>query len=255
MAFRSGSTALLETIKVPTLIVVGEHDKPTPVAVSEDMQARIKNSKLEVIKNAGHIGNLEQPQAFNRVLLEFLERLQICCRGERHLIHVLHDVRPRQNSQWSPNLDRPLGVRACLFPAQTGTVMLMARRSFKPSSSQSRSSRDFRPLRVRNWWVDQIFLRRVGGRIVANVSLVSSQNELRTQKVFPPTGDSVDAIRITAREIARLGIVDDVSGARVRWAKESNISAQDELEEDKNLETVFHEAFRDALSQVWDDQR
>ena len=140
-------------------------------------------------------------------------------------------------------------ARACSFPAQTGTVMPVARRLSKPNS------REFRPLRVRNWWVDQIFLRRVGGRIVANVSLVSGQNELRTQKVFPPTGDPVDAIRIIAREIARLGIVDDASGARVRWAMASNISAQDELEEDKDLETVFAEAFRDALSQVWDDQR
>jgi hypothetical protein len=128
--------------------------------------------------------------------------------------------------------------------------MSVARRPSKPSAS-----REFRPLRVRNWWVDQIFLRRVGGRIVANVSLVSGQNELRTQKVFPPTGDPVDAIRIIAREIARLGIVDDASGARVRWAMASNISAQDELEEDKDLEMVFAEAFRDALSQVWDDQR
>ena len=140
--------------------------------------------------------------------------------------------------------------RACLFPVQTGTVKRMARRPSKPNSP-----REFRPLRVRNWWVDQIFLRRVGGRIVANVSLVSGQNELRTQKVFPPTGDPVDAIRITAREIARLGNVDDASGARVRWALASNVSQQDELEQDKDLETVFAEAFRDALAQVWDDQR
>jgi hypothetical protein len=144
-----------------------------------------------------------------------------------------------------------LGARACLFPAQTGTVMPVARRPVR----SNQSPRDPRPLRVRNWWVDQIFLRRVGGRIVANVSLVSGQNELRTQKVFPPTGNPIEAIRITAREIARLGNVDDASGARVRWAKESNISAQDELEQDTDLETVFAEAFRDALSQVWDDQR
>jgi 3-oxoadipate enol-lactonase len=75
MAFRPDSTPMLETIQVPTLIVVGEHDKPTPVAASEDMHARIKGSKLEVIKDAGHMSNLEQPQAFNRVLLEFLNNL------------------------------------------------------------------------------------------------------------------------------------------------------------------------------------
>jgi 3-oxoadipate enol-lactonase len=75
MAARPDSTAMLETIQFPTLIVVGEHDKPTPVASSEDMHARIKNSKLEVIKEAGHMSNLEQPKAFNRVLLEFLKSL------------------------------------------------------------------------------------------------------------------------------------------------------------------------------------
>ena len=75
MALRSDSTAMLETIQVPTLIVVGEHDKPTPVAASEAMHAGIQNSKLEVIKDAGHMSNLEQPQAFNRVLLEFLNGL------------------------------------------------------------------------------------------------------------------------------------------------------------------------------------
>jgi 3-oxoadipate enol-lactonase len=75
MAFRPDSTAMLETIQVPTLIVVGEHDKPTPLAASEDMHARIKGSQLEVIKNAGHMSNLEQPKAFNHVLLEFLKSL------------------------------------------------------------------------------------------------------------------------------------------------------------------------------------
>ena len=75
MAARPDSTAMLETIQVPTLIVVGEHDKPTPLAASQDMHARIKGSKLEVIKNAGHMSNLEQPVAFNRVLLEFLNSL------------------------------------------------------------------------------------------------------------------------------------------------------------------------------------
>jgi 3-oxoadipate enol-lactonase len=75
MAFRPDSTPMLEKIKIPTLIVVGEHDKPTPVASSEDMHARIKGSKLEVIKNAAHMSNLEQPKAFNRVLLEFLKSL------------------------------------------------------------------------------------------------------------------------------------------------------------------------------------
>ena len=75
MAFRPDSTPMLETIQIPTLIVVGEHDKPTPLGQSEEMHAKIKGSKLEVIKNAGHMSNLEQPQAFNRVLTKFLQGL------------------------------------------------------------------------------------------------------------------------------------------------------------------------------------
>lgn len=110
-------------------------------------------------------------------------------------------------------------------------------------------------MRVRSWWVDQVFLRRQGGRIVAHVDLVSGQNELRTQKVFPPTGDPVAAIRVIAREVARLGNVDDARGARVRWAKASNVSAQDELDQDVDLEHEFERAFADALDQVLDEQR
>ena len=126
----------------------------------------------------------------------------------------------------------------------------MARKDRRNNSYQ-----DWRPVRVRSWWVDQVFLRRQGGRIVAHVDLVSGQNELRTQKVFPPTGDPVAAIRVIAREVARLGNVDDARGARVRWAKASNVSAQDELDQDVDLEHEFERAFADALDQVLDEQR
>ena len=122
-------------------------------------------------------------------------------------------------------------------------------------NNADRSYQDWRPVRVRSWWVDQVFLRRQGGRIVAHVDLVSGQNELRTQKVFPPTGDPVAAIRVIAREVARLGNVDDARGARVRWAKASNVSAQDELDQDVDLEHEFERAFADALDQVLDEQR
>ena len=129
----------------------------------------------------------------------------------------------------------------------------MARRDRRSNADSLRT--DWRPLRVRSWWVDQVFLRRQGGRIVAHVDLVSQGNELRTQKVFPPTGEPVAAIRIVAREVARLGVVDDARGARVRWARASNVSAQDELEQDADLEAEFEAAFRAALDDVRDDMR
>jgi len=61
---------------VPTLIVVGELDRMFRTA-SEYMAAKIPGARLEVIPAAGHAANLEQPEAFNRVLREFLAPLSL----------------------------------------------------------------------------------------------------------------------------------------------------------------------------------
>jgi pimeloyl-ACP methyl ester carboxylesterase len=70
---RADSTPLLETIHVPTLILVGEQDTITPPALSEQMYKAIKGSEYVAIPNAGHLSNLEQPRAFNAALARFLE--------------------------------------------------------------------------------------------------------------------------------------------------------------------------------------
>jgi pimeloyl-ACP methyl ester carboxylesterase len=75
MMLRPDSTPLLSTIDVPTLIVVGEEDVPTPVKEARAMHAMIPGSTLEVIAGAGHLSNLERPAAFNHVLTEFLVAL------------------------------------------------------------------------------------------------------------------------------------------------------------------------------------
>jgi len=61
----------LAEIDVPTLIIVGERDEPYHAA-SQYMQSKVPGSRLEVIPDAGHAANMDQPEAFNRVLLEFL---------------------------------------------------------------------------------------------------------------------------------------------------------------------------------------
>jgi len=66
---------LLAEIGVPTLIVVGEHDAFTPVPDAERMHAAIPNSVLVVLQQAGHVANLEQPQAFDAALGRFVRRL------------------------------------------------------------------------------------------------------------------------------------------------------------------------------------
>ena len=63
---------LLPTLRIPTLILVGEHDAFTPVPDAELMHRAIPHSTLTVIPDAGHLTNLEQPAAFNRALAAFL---------------------------------------------------------------------------------------------------------------------------------------------------------------------------------------
>lgn len=65
----------LSRVRVPTLIVVGDQDRLTPPGVARDMAAAISGSSLVVIRNAGHLTNIEQPEIFNRVLLDFLRSI------------------------------------------------------------------------------------------------------------------------------------------------------------------------------------
>jgi 3-oxoadipate enol-lactonase len=62
----------ISAIKIPTVIIVGEEDPGTPVAASKVMHDRIAGSKLEILKSAAHLSNMEQPEAFNRALTGFL---------------------------------------------------------------------------------------------------------------------------------------------------------------------------------------
>jgi len=75
MMHRPDSTATLQSLNVPTLIVVGEEDTLTPVAESQKMAEVIATAELVVIPGAGHLSNIEQPQAFNTALNGFLSRL------------------------------------------------------------------------------------------------------------------------------------------------------------------------------------
>ena len=72
MAQRADSTALLSTIAFPTLVIVGEQDSLTPPSVAQDYAAKIPNAQFIVIPHAGHLSNLEQPEAFLQVVSGFL---------------------------------------------------------------------------------------------------------------------------------------------------------------------------------------
>ena len=69
---RPDSTPMLPTIKLPTLIIVGEEDTITPPQLSVDMHRAIARSELVTVARAGHLSNLEQPDAFNLAVSQFL---------------------------------------------------------------------------------------------------------------------------------------------------------------------------------------
>ena len=72
---RPDSTPTLSTIDVPTLIIVGDEDVITPPKEARKLQDAIPRSRLEVLKGAGHLSNVERPAAFNTVMTEFLGSL------------------------------------------------------------------------------------------------------------------------------------------------------------------------------------
>jgi 3-oxoadipate enol-lactonase len=69
---RPDSTPDLPRINVPALVVVGDADTITPPTDSEAMQRSLARSQLVVIPGAGHLSNVENPEAFSRALTDFL---------------------------------------------------------------------------------------------------------------------------------------------------------------------------------------
>jgi pimeloyl-ACP methyl ester carboxylesterase len=83
--YRAGLVAALDSdyrwvlplIDLPTLILVGEEDQATPIGYAEYLQANIRGSVLQVIPQAAHLSNLENPAAFNRQISAHLQK----CKG------------------------------------------------------------------------------------------------------------------------------------------------------------------------------
>lgn len=68
-------TAAVEKIRIPALVICGSEDKMTPPALSQAIHDRIPGAKLTLIDRAGHFVMLENPEAFNSALRDFVNRL------------------------------------------------------------------------------------------------------------------------------------------------------------------------------------
>jgi 3-oxoadipate enol-lactonase len=76
MKARGDATALLSTIDIPTLIIHGADDVLVKRSESEAMAKQLPNARLEIIENAGHLPNLEQPKIFNDIVGDFVSKVR-----------------------------------------------------------------------------------------------------------------------------------------------------------------------------------
>lgn len=62
----------MDVLDMPVQLIYGSEDRLTPPSIGEDMVDKLTDARLAVLDGAGHLSNLERPDAFNAVLVEFL---------------------------------------------------------------------------------------------------------------------------------------------------------------------------------------
>ncbi len=65
----------LATLELPTLVVTGEQDRADFLAIADHLAAALPSASRKTIPGAGHLPSLEQPAAFDAVVLPFLEEI------------------------------------------------------------------------------------------------------------------------------------------------------------------------------------
>jgi 3-oxoadipate enol-lactonase len=79
-AYRTGAEAVwladqrgrADAVRVPTLVLCGSEDKVTPPQLSHALTKLIPGARYEAIDGAGHLANLERPEAFNTAVGAFV---------------------------------------------------------------------------------------------------------------------------------------------------------------------------------------
>jgi pimeloyl-ACP methyl ester carboxylesterase len=69
---RPDSRPLLPEIRCPTLVLVGEGDELTPPELAKEIAGGISGAKLVVVPGCGHLSTIEQPQAVNAAMTDWL---------------------------------------------------------------------------------------------------------------------------------------------------------------------------------------
>jgi pimeloyl-ACP methyl ester carboxylesterase len=69
---RPDSRPMLPGIKCPTLVLVGDSDAATPPELSKEMADAVPGARLVIVKECGHLSTIEQPQAVNAAMADWL---------------------------------------------------------------------------------------------------------------------------------------------------------------------------------------
>lgn len=75
MARRPDRTNVLRSFDRPTLVITGEEDDLMPLPTSQAMVNALPKGELVVLPGAGHLSNVERPEAFDQAVLTYLRRL------------------------------------------------------------------------------------------------------------------------------------------------------------------------------------
>ncbi|HEV8284412.1 MAG TPA: alpha/beta hydrolase [Chitinophagaceae bacterium] len=73
-AERRDNFSYLNKIKIPALVIVGDKNFFTPIGELKKIASEIANAGFIVIENSGHMPNMEQPEQFNKAMLDFLKK-------------------------------------------------------------------------------------------------------------------------------------------------------------------------------------
>ena len=65
----------LNTIKAPTLVIVGDKDDDSILEIGDLLTTHIPGARKAVLSDTAHMANMEKPEQFNRLVLTFLEQL------------------------------------------------------------------------------------------------------------------------------------------------------------------------------------
>lgn len=68
--------AALPSLSVPTLVIVGRHDVICGLRWAEELHTLIPHSRLEILEHSGHLGHVEESEAFAQAVTDFVEATQ-----------------------------------------------------------------------------------------------------------------------------------------------------------------------------------